>query len=78
MGVFAVDFDRDRNPVLEVPDGNIKGVLPNDAIFHPIEIKGAWLKIRWDGSKGSGLNTRSGWIKWKENEEILLELSYMS
>lgn len=73
---FAVDFNRDENPLRETLEGKIKAVeLPKEVTFHPVKIEGEWLKVSWDVSK-HGDNADSGWVKWKENQKILVELFY--
>lgn len=75
---FAVDFNQDENPLRETPEGKIKVVeLPKEVTFHPVKIEGEWLKVSWDVAK-HGDNAGFGWIKWKENQEILVELFYLS
>jgi hypothetical protein len=79
LKTFAVDFDREKNPLRETPGGKIKKVdLPKEVTFHPVEISGEWLKVRWDISKKKKNNTEFGWIKWKENNNLLVELFYFS
>lgn len=79
LKAFAVDFDRSGNPLREIPEGQVKTVeLPKEVTFHPVEINGEWLKVRWDSPKKSGKNDRFGWVKWKESNKILIELFYTS
>lgn len=76
---FAVKFNREENPLREKPDGKtIDIVLPNEVTFHPVEIRGEWLKVRSDDSKKEGKDIESGWVRWKENQKILVELFYFS
>jgi hypothetical protein len=80
--IFAVDFDRKQNPVLEAPGGRIKSVrFPKEVYFHPVEIKGGWLKIRWEGTKQAAAKNKVGnfgWIKWNKDKTLLLELFYFA
>ena len=77
-GAFAVKFDHVENPLRESPEGKVKNAdLPEDATFHPVQVNGDWLKVRWDSSKKSG-SAQVGWIKWKENEKLLIELYYFA
>lgn len=79
LKTFAVDFNREQNPLREVPEGQVKtAVLPKEATFHPVEINGEWLKVSWDSSKKAGKNDKSGWVKWREDNKILVELFYFS
>lgn len=84
LKTFAVDFDRESNPLRETPGGKIKIIeLPKEVVFHPVEISGEWLKVRWDSPKTVRRNKKSnnskfGWVKWRENNKILIELFYFS
>ena len=83
LGVFAVTFNRVDNPLLDAPSGQVKEVALSNAepFFHPVEIKGEWLKVKWESSEGmerKGPNYNSGWIKWKEGESLLVELFYFA
>jgi hypothetical protein len=51
--------------------------LPKEVAFHPVRIKGEWLKVSWDVAK-HGDNAGSGWIKWKAEEKLLIELFYFA
>lgn len=80
--VFAVDFNRTDNPVLETPEGRVKSIdFPKGVTFHPVEVKGEWLKIRWaDTERTANKKTQAdfGWVRWKRDEAILIELFYFS
>jgi hypothetical protein len=79
LKTFAVDFNRKDNPLREKPDGKEKVVdLPKETTFHPVELKGDWLKVGWDSSKKEGKETGFGWVKWKENQKLLIELFYFA
>jgi hypothetical protein len=72
---FAVQFENKTNPIRVTPDGNQQDLnLPEDVTFHPVKINGEWLQVRWE-SEGSA---KSGWIKWKGNEQLLVELFYFA
>jgi hypothetical protein len=76
---FAVDFERQRNPVRMNPDGKIKTIVsPSKSLFHPVEVNGEWLKIRWISVIKEKKIENVGWVKWKENNKILVELYYYS
>jgi hypothetical protein len=75
---FAIDFNRDENPLLEMPKGKTKVVeLPKEVTFHPVKMEGEWLKVSWDVAK-HGDNAGSGWIKWKTDGKLLIELFYFA
>jgi hypothetical protein len=76
---FAISFNQEKNPLREIPKGKVKNTdLPKEVTFHPIEIKGDWLKVRWDSSKKAKNEVEFGWVKWKENNNLLIELFYFS
>jgi hypothetical protein len=78
-GAFAVKFDEVENQLRESPEGKVENAkLPVDVTFHPVEVNGAWLKVRWNGSKGSKKDSGSGWVKWRDDNQILVELFYFA
>lgn len=82
LQVFAVDFNWDENPPLGKPGGNVKNVsFSKEVTFRPVAVEGEWLKVRWDGIKQTGeknKNDNTGWVKWKKDGFILVELYYFS
>lgn len=78
-GVFAVSFNWEENPLREAPEGKIKvNRLSKGVTFHPVKIEGDWLKVRWDEANKAKNDVGYGWVKWKENNKILVELFYFS
>jgi hypothetical protein len=82
LQLFAVGFERQSNPVLEQPDGQVKGIeFSKGVTFHPVEVKGDWLKVRWsdtEQTEDKSKSANSGWIKWKKDGVLLIELFYFS
>jgi hypothetical protein len=82
LQTFAVDYNRQDNPVLDRPNGSVKGLdVSKEVMFHPVEINGEWLKVRWSvpGKLGTNnVNNNSGWIRWKKGRNISIELIYFS
>lgn len=82
LQVFAVDFNPEDNPVLEKPGGNAKSIdFSKRLTFHPAEVDGDWLKVRWSSTgqaKGTGESDHSGWVRWKKDGVIAIELIYFS
>lgn len=82
LHVFAINFNREDNPVLESPQGQVKNAALSDkSLFHPVEVKEEWLKVNWDpaykaGNKGP--QSATGWIRWKKGERLLVELFYFA
>ena len=77
LKVFAVGFDLKENPVLNVPRGRVAKAPAPGAPYHPVEVKGEWLKIRWEAADGRR-TAGSGWIRWKKGERLLVELFYFA
>lgn len=80
--VFAVGFNQKDNPVLDGPGRRAKSInLPNGTIFHPVKVEGEWLKVRRGGAEQTedkNLNDNVGWIKWKKDGLLLIELFYFA
>lgn len=78
LGLFAVDFDEKENPLLDAPEGRTKNFVKSDITFRPVEIKGEWLKIKLEPNvekQTEETQQESGWIKWKKDGKLLIELS---
>ena len=68
--VFSIDFDYRKNPLKEKPLINSKILsFSKDQLYHPIEIKGEWLKVKDDDDKES-------WIRWQEKGLLIINLYY--
>jgi len=83
LDLFAVGFNAANNPLRTRPGETGNAVqLPSDEVtFHPLQIKGNWLKVSWnvsDDRKGKDKKVRYGWVKWKQNSKLLVELFYFS
>jgi len=83
---FAVDFDESNNPLRSMLSMHARLVqAPKDVFFHPVKIERNWLRVRWDVSETEGVkSTRGkkkigyGWIKWKEGNNLIIELLYFA
>lgn len=78
--IFSVEFDDVKNPIRQLSsvDSQIQDVghsIYGGYIYQPIKIDGEWLKIKWENDSS---NFIEGWIKWKENEQLLLEIYYFA
>ena len=82
LSTFAVNFEKKTNPVLEAPEGQMKeGLFPKDITLRPIEIQGDWLRIEWqtDQRQRSRNNKNAtGWVRWKEDGNLLVELYFFA
>lgn len=79
---FSIEFDEKENPLREMPDGKIKKFdYSKHQIFSPVEIQGEWLKVDWKTESDldkNQLKTDFGWIRWKQNEKLLINLFYFA
>ena len=75
LNVYAVDFEAEKNPLRKEP--NIQATqIPyiSDNFYQPKRIDGNWLQVIWKEKQ----DTSSGWIKWKENRQLLIEPIYLN
>jgi len=83
LGLFAVGIDEKTNPILETPAGTVKQNIPQplkEWPLHPVETRGDWMRIEWDENPnrpGKGKKD-SGWIRWRDEEKIVVELFQMA
>jgi hypothetical protein len=78
-GAFAVKFNQRENPLRGFPKDKVNSIgLPNDVTLHPVEVNGDWLKVRWDGLPDPKKAAGSGWVKWRDDNQILVELFYFA
>ena len=75
LNCFAVDFNPIDNPLLEKPNGkNIVGDIPMKLTFHPERIKEDWLKVVWYKDDYNRKEPKYGWVKWKKDNKIVINL----
>lgn len=70
--MFAVGFDQNINPVRRAPAGAILDPQPQSDLFHPKETKGDWMRVEFDSSRSEA--DKGGWIRWRENGKLIIEL----
>ena len=69
--VAAVGFNPVANPIRKGPsDQNEKLYYYHDEFYHPVKIQDDWLLIR-------KYNKAYGWIKWKNGDQILIDIFYL-
>lgn len=82
LKVFAIGLNLKENPLREAPQGKVKSIsLPDPVVFHPVNVRGDWLEVRWattDQDTNKEMKYGSGWVQWKKNGKILIELFYIS
>ena len=72
--VLSVDFDNETNPLHWQPNQSSEEIpYTHDELYEPVKIKGNWLKVRW----GNNDNWKYGWIKWKENDILVIDFFYL-
>lgn len=75
LNVFSVEFNPINNPLKESSSsGAVTTPYDENEFYHPVEIKGEWLKVKW-GNEG---NWSYAWVKWKNGEELIIELYYFA
>lgn len=75
LDCFAVEFDSSRNPIRNVPDGEpLTAAMNQDLTFHPIKITGDWLEVQWSENVGHSEIKKSGWVRWKFDQKLVLRL----
>lgn len=71
LNAFSIGFNHEVNPIQKEPQKESGTIAyKQENIYHPIKIQGEWLQIKW-GSEG---NWNYGWIKWKEENRLLIEI----
>ena len=80
LDLFAVGFDPANNSLRTGPGENVSTLrLPSEGVtFHPLQIKGNWLKVSWNVADDRKGKDKYGWVKWKQNGELLIEFFYFS
>lgn len=79
-GVFSVDFASGDNGPRDDPSST--GALvaipasPNgDHVYRPVALKGDWLKVTWDSGRSV---LTEGWVRWRKNGFLILDLYYFA
>lgn len=75
LSVFSVGFDYNANPLLSSYNNKTETLAyVKDEFYFPNEIIGDWLQVKWGDDK----KWSYGWIRWKENGRLLIELYYFA
>jgi hypothetical protein len=76
LNTFSVDFDPEKNPLRQGPSASAATGIPytQDNFYHPHKVQGDWLQV----SYGYDDDTKYAWIKWKENNRLLVEFYYFA
>jgi len=82
LKTFAIEFNKNENPLRRTPNGIIKNVdFSKIERFSAVEFKGEWLKVNWDTESNPDNDPKKadfGWIKWKEGEKLLIDWFYFA
>jgi hypothetical protein len=75
LSAFSVDINPARNPLKAQP-ASASQTLPynRDEFYHPHKVHGNWLQVKW-GTEGSW---QYGWVEWKRNGRLAVELFYFA
>lgn len=81
LKLFAVNFDQSVNPLRTAPSGRGNSIrLADKLIFRPVQLRGNWLKVRAEFPENLKLQSgvRTGWVKWRDAKDLLIEPFYFS
>lgn len=82
LKTFSVVFDEKENSLRETPNGKLKEVERSKIDrFAAVEVKGDWLKVKWNTENNPNNDSRKtdfGWVKWKADEKLIIELFYFA
>jgi hypothetical protein len=68
---FSVAFDPKDNPIKTTASDKAKELTYNkDEFYHPVKFQGDWIQVKW----GDETNWHYGWVKWRRNKTLILEL----
>jgi hypothetical protein len=72
LHVFSVDFDYKKNPLRTQPSSKASVIkFDPDQFYHPIEVKGDWLKVKDHD------DNKVGWIKWRcKDGDLMIQINY--
>jgi|GEM_PF-2668032 len=75
LNLFSVRFNESSNPLMEKASSESDKLrFDKDEYYHPDQIKGEWLRVKW----GSESNWSYGWIKWKDKNRLAIEFYYFA
>ncbi|MBS1808631.1 MAG: hypothetical protein JST84_10610 [Acidobacteria bacterium] len=80
LKVFSVDITRSKSPLLKGKQG-AKIKLPKDAFLHPVKVEGDWLMVKWvirESTRTEKEKYEYGWVKWRDQQRLLIELAYIA
>lgn len=71
-----ISFDPKSNPLRPNPSDQSNIIYPyNDYFFKVVEVKGDWIKVKCNSDcKECEKGDLTGWIKWKEGDNFLIQI----
>lgn len=88
LSTYAIDFDSDKNPVLDEPEGKkVTEDYSKVAIFKAVQVSGDWVELKWsEPTTKADANTnetqdereKTGWVRWRKDGTMLIELFYVA
>lgn len=78
--VFSVDITRSKSPLLKTKQG-ARINLPKDAFLHPVKVEDDWLMVKWvsrERTRAKKEQYAFGWVKWRDQKRLLIELAYIA
>jgi hypothetical protein len=78
LKTFSIDLEKEKNKIFETRNGKeLKLDFEKIDRFEAVEVKGDWLKVKWELPDRKE-EYKSGWVRWKENEIILIDWFYFA
>ena len=76
---IGVVFDKSSNPLLDKPNGKVREVEVVNDEYEAVKIKNEWLQLRWNISDDPDNHPEFdyGWIKWKEGDDLVIDLYHL-
>ncbi|MEW7289323.1 hypothetical protein [Aquimarina sp. 2304DJ70-9] len=75
--IFSIGVDVEDNPIRETIKGKpILSKKSNNHRISPIEIKGDWMKVKHQDFNTE--KTTEGWIKWRNEKCLVVEIFYFA
>ncbi|WP_298547099.1 hypothetical protein [uncultured Aquimarina sp.] len=75
--IFSIGLDLEENPIRESIEGNpILSEKSNNYKISPVEIKGEWMKVKYQNFNTE--KTTEGWIKWRNEKCLFVEIFYFA
>lgn len=77
----VLGYENDTNPLKKEINGDsfTESEMASVGIFKKhVEINGDWVKLYWDGKDRANAKEGYGWIRWKEGNEIIVKVLFLT